>query len=118
MNKGFARMSAAFGYLESNCTAHLAGVVLCPSRHSYDNDVSGGNPFAIGPCFEGRHGDSQCPGPQIRQSRGNPGIEKLGCSEVYRRTRDDDFDLVVVPTTRARTDTAVVARPTSGQYRV
>jgi hypothetical protein len=45
-------------------------------------------------------------------------IEKNGCSEVYKRSAEDDFDLViVVPTTRAQTLTAVVAEATSRQYR-
>jgi hypothetical protein len=44
-------------------------------------------------------------------------VEKNGCSEVYRRARDDDFDVViVVPTSYARTQTAVIADATSGQY--
>jgi hypothetical protein len=44
-------------------------------------------------------------------------VEKNGCSEVYRRARDDNFDVViVVPTSYARTQTAVVADATSGQY--
>ncbi|BAU47458.1 hypothetical protein SVA_0879 [Sulfurifustis variabilis] len=45
-------------------------------------------------------------------------VEKNGCSEVYKRSRDDDFELViVVPTTRARTQKAVVADAASRQYR-
>ena len=44
-------------------------------------------------------------------------IEKNGCSEVYKRAKDDDFELVVVvPTERAQTNQAVVAVATSGQF--
>src|SRR5215475_5305346 len=44
-------------------------------------------------------------------------VEKNGCSEVYKRAADDDFELViVVPTTRARTIKAVVADAASRQY--
>lgn len=45
-------------------------------------------------------------------------IEKRGYSDVYKRTKDDDFELVVVvPTNAAKTSVAVVAEATSGQYR-
>ena len=44
-------------------------------------------------------------------------IETNGCSEVYKRAKDDDFELVVVvPTERAKTNQAVVAVATSGQF--
>ncbi len=44
-------------------------------------------------------------------------VEKNGCSEVYKRAKDDGFDLViVVPTARAKTQKAVVAEATGGQY--
>jgi hypothetical protein len=44
-------------------------------------------------------------------------VEKNGCSDVYRRVRDDNFDVViVVPTSHAGTQTAVVGDPTSEQY--
>ena len=45
-------------------------------------------------------------------------IEANRCSDVYRRSADDDFELVVVvPTNKARTDLAVVADAKSTQYR-
>jgi hypothetical protein len=45
-------------------------------------------------------------------------VEQNGCSEVYKRAADDDFDVViVVPTGRAKTQTAIVADATSRQYR-
>ena len=44
-------------------------------------------------------------------------VEKNGCSEVYKRARDDDFELViVVPTGRAKTLVSVVGEATSRQY--
>lgn len=44
-------------------------------------------------------------------------VEGNECSEVYTRSRDDDFDyVVVVPTKSARTDIAIVADAVSGQY--
>jgi hypothetical protein len=44
-------------------------------------------------------------------------VEKNGCSEVYKASRDTDFELViVVPTARARTRVAVVAEAVGGQY--
>lgn len=44
-------------------------------------------------------------------------VEKNGCSEVYKRAVDDDFELViVVPTERAKTQTTVIAEATSRQY--
>jgi hypothetical protein len=44
-------------------------------------------------------------------------VEKNGCSEVYKRAADDDFDLVVVvPTARAKTLKAVFADAASRQY--
>jgi hypothetical protein len=44
-------------------------------------------------------------------------VEKNGCSEVYKRSRDKNFDLViVVPTQRARTSIAIVADAASEQY--
>jgi hypothetical protein len=44
-------------------------------------------------------------------------VEKHCCSEVYRRSRDDSFDVViVVPTSRAGTQIAVIGDATSGQY--
>ena len=47
----------------------------------------------------------------------NLAVERNGCTEVYKRCADDDFDMVVVvPTTRARTLRAVVADATSRQY--
>jgi hypothetical protein len=45
-------------------------------------------------------------------------VEKNGCSEVYRRERDEAFQLViVVPTAEAHTKIAVVGDPTTPQYR-
>ena len=45
-------------------------------------------------------------------------VEQNGCSEVYKRSRDEDFDLViVVPTARARTLKVVVADAVGHQYR-
>ena len=44
-------------------------------------------------------------------------VEKFGCSEVYRRTKDDNFDIVIiVPTGQAGTTMAVVGDAISGQY--
>jgi hypothetical protein len=44
-------------------------------------------------------------------------VEKHCCSEVYRRSKDDTFDVViVVPTGTAGTQIAVVGDATSGQY--
>lgn len=44
-------------------------------------------------------------------------VEQNGCSEVYRRLRDDIFDIViVVPTGTAGTQTAVIGDANSGQY--
>src|SRR5690349_7299691 len=44
-------------------------------------------------------------------------VERNGCSEVYRKSRNDTFDLVIViPTGRAGTQICVVADATSGQY--
>lgn len=45
-------------------------------------------------------------------------VEENGCSEVYKRSRDDDFELVVVvPTSRAHTLIAVVGDAASRQYK-
>ena len=45
-------------------------------------------------------------------------VKRNGCSEVFKRSKDKDFDLViVVPTARAKTETAVVADAASRQYR-
>jgi hypothetical protein len=45
-------------------------------------------------------------------------IEGRGYSDVYRRSSQEDFELVaVVPTLAARTSTVVIAQPTSPQYR-
>ena len=44
-------------------------------------------------------------------------VKENGCSEVYRRSRTDNFDLVVViPTVAAKTSLAVYGETTSGQY--
>src|SRR5947208_15893253 len=44
-------------------------------------------------------------------------VEKNGCSEVYRKCKDDTFDIViVVPTSYAGTQTAVIGDAISGQY--
>ena len=44
-------------------------------------------------------------------------VDKNHCSEVYQRVRDDGFEIViVVPTTKAKTDLAVWGEATSEQY--
>lgn len=44
-------------------------------------------------------------------------VERNGCSEVYRRAASDDFEIViVVPTGRAKTSTAIVGDAASLQY--
>lgn len=44
-------------------------------------------------------------------------VERNGCSEVYKRAKDDEFELVVVvPTARAKSLKALVADATSGQF--
>src|SRR5262245_33244217 len=44
-------------------------------------------------------------------------VERNGCSEVYKRAADDDFEIViVVPTSRAKTLRAIVADAASRQY--
>ena len=44
-------------------------------------------------------------------------VEKNGCSEVYTRSRDTGFELVVVvPTGSANTSKAIVAEAASEQY--
>jgi hypothetical protein len=45
-------------------------------------------------------------------------VKRNGCSEVYQRAADDDFELViVVPTGRAKSLEAIVADAASRQYR-
>jgi len=45
-------------------------------------------------------------------------IASNGCSEVYQRSLNDDFEFViVVPTLKARTNKAVIAQATSKQYK-
>jgi hypothetical protein len=46
-------------------------------------------------------------------------VEKNGCSDVMKASSQVDFDLVlVIPTGEANTDIAVLADPTSAQYKV
>jgi predicted HNH restriction endonuclease len=45
-------------------------------------------------------------------------VEGNKCSEVYNRSRDDDFDVVIIiPTGKAKSDVAVIADAFSGQYK-
>lgn len=45
-------------------------------------------------------------------------VEKHRCSEVYRRSKDNTFDIViVVPTRKAGTEIAVIGDAISGQYK-
>jgi hypothetical protein len=44
-------------------------------------------------------------------------VERNGCSEIYKRAKDDEFELVIViPTLRARTSVAVVAEAVGPQF--
>lgn len=44
-------------------------------------------------------------------------VERNGCTEVYKRAKDDDFEIVVVvPTSKAKTLKALVADAASGQF--
>lgn len=118
INKGTGQVRLSFGYTQRECDPQLTATILSPRCHSYDNCAINGNPFAIKPCFGGSMVTRTALVRICENHADILAVEKLRRSEIYYRRHDDGFDPVaVVPTSTARTDTAVVARATGGQFR-